>query len=621
MQTMIIAIGAVVVIGIVAFFVLKKLQAQKLQLPTNPQPHLPTQQDSVTPVAPTPNTADELATADAHIRNQNYQEAMAELKRVLMANPRHNGALLKLLQTYGITKQFAAFNQLHQKIHEIGDDETIREADFCKSLLEEEMAELTSKTPTSQPTSTQKITTISPNATTATTQPTKPSDDIDSAFELEMPDDAKGVDFEFETPQPPKSATKPSADSNDFDLNFDVSPQKMQSTTTPALEEPALGFDDLSFDEPSDMPSTNESTLDFDDQDPDTNLDTHSDNILNNEPNNNPNSDELDELDELDALDFNFDTPSPASTSSTSPVSSEELDFDFDLTDEPKPTAKAEPTDDLALDGIDFDINQPSTSAQPATPSQADVSDFGDFDLSFDVQPTPQANADDELDFDGFDADFDLTDEPKPTAKVEPESVAPSTDFADFDLELDGTPTPEQISDDANDSLEFDGLDLGLDAPSTQSTASKSVAPKQDATMVFDANELAFDTMPTTEISDLDFGDLDFAETPAATTPTATSEDASSDLAEPNRPTPKPEPSTQPTTTASSAPESTQTTRVLSELSFVDSLDNTEVTFNLAKQYLDLGEYDSAKRLLDEVIQTGSTTQQQNARELLTQLA
>ncbi|OBX49035.1 FimV/HubP family polar landmark protein [Moraxella nonliquefaciens] len=606
MQTMIIAIGAVVVIGIVAFFVLKKLQAQKLQLPTNPQPHLPTQQDSVTPVAPTPNTADELAAADAHIRNQNYQEAMAELKRVLMTNPRHNGALLKLLQTYGITKQFAAFNQLHQKIHEIGDDETIREADFCKSLLEEEMAKTTALA--SNPQSTFEYLDFDLADEPKPTAKVEPTDDLDSAFELE-------------TPQPPKSPTKPSADSNDFDLNFDVSPQKMQSTTTPALEEPALGFDDLSFDEPSGMPSTNESTLDFDDQDPDTNLDTHSDNILNNEPNNNPNSDELDELDELDALDFNFDTPSPASTSSTSPVSSEELDFDFDLTDEPKPTAKVEPTDDLALDGIDFDINQPSTSAQPATPSQADVSDFGDFDLSFDVQPTPQANADDRLDFDGLDADFDLTDEPKPTAKVEPESVAPSTDFADFDLELDGTPTPEQISDDANDSLEFDGLDLGLDTPSTQSTASKSVAPKQDTTMAFDANELAFDTMPTTEISDLDFGDLDFAETPAATTPTATSEDASSDLAEPNRPTPKPEPSTQPTTTASSAPESTQTTRVLSELSFVDSLDNTEVTFNLAKQYLDLGEYDSAKRLLDEVIQTGSTTQQQNARELLTQLA
>lgn len=532
MQTMIIAIGAVVVIGIVAFFVLKKLQAQKLQLPTNPQPHLPTQQDSVTPVVPTPNTADELATADAHIRNQNYQEAMAELKRVLMTNPRHNGAFLKLLQTYGITKQFAAFNQLHQKIHEIGDDETIREADFCKSLLEEEMAKTTALASNPQSTSNPQPAFEYLDFDLADepkpTAKAEPTDDLDSAFELE-------------TPQPPKSATKPSADSNDFDLNFDVSPQKMQSTTTPALEEPALGFDDLSFDEPSGMPSTNESTLDFDDQDPDTNLDTHSDNILNNEPNNNLNSDELDEL---DTLDFNFNTPSPASTSSTSPVSSEELDFDFDLTDEPKPTAK-----------------------------------------------------------------------------VEPESVTPSTDFADFDLELDGTPTPEQIFDDANDSLEFDGLDLGLDAPSTQSTASKSVAPKQDVTMALDANELAFDTMPTTEISDLDFGDLDFAEIPAATTPTATSEDASSDLAEPNRPTPKLEPSTQPATTASSAPESTQTTKVLSELSFVDSLDNTEVTFNLAKQYLDLGEYDSAKRLLDEVIQTGSTTQQQNARELLTQLA
>lgn len=655
METIIIAIGAVVVIGIVAFFVLKKLQAQKSELPASPQAHLPTQQAPVAP-APTPTATDELATADAHIRNQNYQEAIAELKRVLMTNPRHNGAMLKLLQTYGVTKQFAAFNQLHQKIHEIADGETIREADFCKSLLEEEMTGATVQTPAPmpQPTPAQTAAVVAPAAATVATQnQTSTAFDSGLDFEFETPepapmapaptpavsnDDAHGLDFDFDTLQDPAPSTKPAVTDNDFDLSFDVPSQEPQSTAKPALEEPTLDFDDFSFDEPSSTPPVSEPTLDFDtlddgfNQDLGSDLDTGLDGGLAGDlsadfdttsaPSTVAQTAPAPSSDELDAFDFNFDapTPAPAPTPSASSDSSDDLGFDFDLAPEPVaiPVTTA-PVNDLAFDDFDFDADLSSTPAQPTIPApapapQADVSDFGDFDLSFDTQttptaPTPQTSANDGLDFDGLDADFGLVGEPEPAVKPAPTPATPSADFADFDLGLDNTPTPEPTPANTNDGLDFGSFDLGLDTQTTQPAPSKPVAPVQDATLAFDANELVFDTTPApaTETSDLDFGGFDFAETPAATAPTAT---------------PRATPPAQPVATESPvAKQPAQTAGVPSELSFVDNLDNTGVTLNLAKQYLDLGEYDSAKRLLDEVIQTGSAAQQQNARELLAQLA
>ena len=589
METIIIAIGAVVVIGIVAFFVLKKLQAQKSELPASPQAHLPTQQAPVAP-APTPTATDELATADAHIRNQNYQEAIAELKRVLMTNPRHNGAMLKLLQTYGVTKQFAAFNQLHQKIHEIADGETIREADFCKSLLEEEMTGATVQTPAPmpQPTPAQTAAVVAPAAATvATHNQTSTAFDSGLDFEFETPepapmapaptpavsnDNVHGLDFDFDTLQDPAPSTKPAVTDNDFDLSFDVPSQEPQSTAKPALEEPTLDFDDFSFDEPSSTPPVSEPTLDFDtlddgfNQDLGSDLDTGLDGGLAGDlsadfdttsaPSTVAQTAPAPSSDELDAFDFNFDapTPAPAPTPSASSDSSDDLGFDFDLAPEPVATpVTTAPVNDLAFDDFDFDADLSSTPAQPTIPApapapQADVSDFGDFDLSFDTQttptaPTPQTSANDGLDFDGLDADFGLVGEPEPAVKPAPTPATPSADFADFDLGLDNTPTPEPTPANTNDGLDFGSFDLGLDTQTTQPAPSKPVAPVQDATLAFDANEL------------------------------------------------------------------------------VDNLDNIGVTLNLAKQYLDLGEYDSAKRLLDEVIQTGSAAQQQNARELLAQLA
>ena len=61
--------------------------------------------------------------------------------------------------------------------------------------------------------------------------------------------------------------------------------------------------------------------------------------------------------------------------------------------------------------------------------------------------------------------------------------------------------------------------------------------------------------------------------------------------------------------------------RFAADFDFVKSLDSNQVTLDLAGQYVQLGEYDSAKRLLNEVIAKGNSEQQQQAQRLLDRTA
>lgn len=57
--------------------------------------------------------------------------------------------------------------------------------------------------------------------------------------------------------------------------------------------------------------------------------------------------------------------------------------------------------------------------------------------------------------------------------------------------------------------------------------------------------------------------------------------------------------------------------RFAADFDFVKTLDSNQVTLDLASQYVQLGEYDSAKRLLTEVINQGNSEQQSQAQALL----
>ena len=53
------------------------------------------------------------------------------------------------------------------------------------------------------------------------------------------------------------------------------------------------------------------------------------------------------------------------------------------------------------------------------------------------------------------------------------------------------------------------------------------------------------------------------------------------------------------------------------DFDYVNELDSVQVTIDLAAQYLELGEYDSAKRLLKEVANQGNAEQQSQVESLL----
>lgn len=57
------------------------------------------------------------------------------------------------------------------------------------------------------------------------------------------------------------------------------------------------------------------------------------------------------------------------------------------------------------------------------------------------------------------------------------------------------------------------------------------------------------------------------------------------------------------------------------DFDFIKTLDSQQVTLDLAEQYLQLGEYGSAKRLLNEVMTQGTSAQQQQAKALLARTA
>ena len=64
--------------------------------------------------------------------------------------------------------------------------------------------------------------------------------------------------------------------------------------------------------------------------------------------------------------------------------------------------------------------------------------------------------------------------------------------------------------------------------------------------------------------------------------------------------------------------DSTETNTSMQPFEFVKQMDSVQLTLDLAQQYIDIGEYDSAKRLLQEVISgEGSAEQKSFAQSTL----
>ena len=300
------------------------------------------------------------------------------------------------------------------------------------------------------------------------------------------------------------------------------------------------------------------------------------------------------------------------------------------------PVTSLEMMDDESLNTANIDItsNDVAVSAE-----DNDFNDLSDFDFSLDSPEETDAQATDSvipdrpdsindemtLEDDAFILDFDdlATDVDKgvdETAEALSINTVQNDEENDFTLSLDSLDAPNNIetlteseapvleenSDTDNFIIEedrfetesfetesFENINLeaqALDNNDSEYTLAEESSVTPTAPLLFDDNSLLdneFDTHSSTALS-----------------PVAPIEDES-------------------TLTAEDAAETAEdfSSRFAADFDFVKSLDSTQVTLDLAGQYLQLGEYDSAKRLLNEVLIQGTSEQQNQAKVLLDRTA
>jgi pilus assembly protein FimV len=353
-------------------------------------------------------------------------------------------------------------------------------------------------------------------------------------------------------------------------------------------------------------------------------------------------------------IDDSMSNSAVTSTSYEASLTSENVEDNFDLTlsdlesninapeaTDTAPVTSLEMVDNESLNTANIDITSNDVAV---TAEDNDFNDLSDFDFSLDSPEETDAQATDSvisdrsdsindemtLDDDAFILDFDdlATDVDKDIDETAEElsiDAVQNDEENDFALSLDSldapntietsieneAPAPEENSDTDNFIIEDSGVEedrfeiesfeiesfenINLEAQSLDNDDSEyalaeesSVTPT--APLLFDDHALLdneFDTHSSTALS-----------------PVAPIEDESA-------------------LTSENAAETAEdfSSRFAADFDFVKSLDSNQVTLDLAGQYLQLGEYDSAKRLLNEVLIQGTSEQQNQAQVLLDRTA
>ena len=274
--------------------------------------------------------------------------------------------------------------------------------------------------------------------------------------------------------------------------------------------------------------------------------------------------------------------------SSDSSASDSDFDFDFDLA-EPQDISTQAPTttlsngtsnnttldenEDFVLDLADLEIEASDDNVYAdvdEVTTEAIQLEQEDLTLSLD-------NVDDINDIDTFNAPVEAETETQPSSE-----------------------TPILIEDNFDDFTFEDNAAQEINEVPYETVAHETVASNTAPTTVtFDDNTLIDD--------DFDFDSLTSA--PTATTPVELASEVENNVDS--------------GVTAETEVETAEdfSSRFAADFDFVKTLDSNQVTLDLAGQYVQLGEYDSAKRLLNEVISQGTSEQQSLAQTLLDRTA
>ncbi|UVE19696.1 peptigoglycan-binding protein LysM [Pseudomonas sp. LS44] len=237
---------------------------------------------------------------------------------------------------------------------------------------------------------------------------------------------------------------------------------------------------------------------------------------------------------------------------------------------------------DLSLDDLDAELDRDIQNA-------ATEDSLGDFDIDEELSFSSAPASADALEF-----DLNLEGEPAP-------SVETSDDFIDFNLDLDeqsGKPAAEEdfllgLEDELPAAMVRDDLsDLSLELPADDFTSLELPA---DFDLSMD------DDIPTAPAGDSFAAQLEAVSTDLDHS-SLKEESSSEEFAE--------------LQTSSSSDLGSD-----DDFDFLSGTDETATKLDLARAYIDMGDTEGARDILDEVVSEGNGGQQQEARELIARLA
>ena len=565
-----------------------ELQRQS-QTPTQAAPDLP---QTTLQTAQTLNTAEsaqhELQAAEQLIQNQDYDGAITTLRRALKNHPSHSGLNFTLLNSYALAKDYQHFNTFYSEVLALNDADLTTQANNLKMLVDEEQsitARSAAMTHTAEAVESDGLDFDLPgfkqdsdkpaiNSTlqvamlsvTEVTQPATPVDGVSSNADNEL-----DFDFAFDAPETKIAPVAP------------VPPATEPTTETTAAQSQSdeLTFDDFDFDLPSKQPATAE-TVPAPALESTTEIFAPIDEPVATTLASNVNHEAL--SDSGFDFDFDFSLPESQSTPTATAV-------------EPMATTSAAPSADNIADEFDFDFD---LNAEPAVTPTNDVTT--EADLSFDASDTKASNnlfsdaatsvpvaSDEATDIASFDLDDELL------RQAEAATLAPpaTPSVAEPVVDLAEVKAPREVkAPSQSDTLLIsdDMFDFALDDDTTKA---------QDAT----SNVLVTEPTPSDYLIDLSFDDADTQATnQTTTTPTASLE-----------------------TTSVADNASPTTAPVVEDLSaildVIKDIDTDTLNVDLAEQYVNLGEYDSAKRLLDEIKDSNNTALLERAAALRQRIA
>ena len=283
-------------------------------------------------------------------------------------------------------------------------------------------------------------------------------------------------------------------------------------------------------------------------------------------------------------------------------------DFDsFNLddfeSDQPAPAAALDPDDafDLSLDDLQLDDDFSATAAPVAEPAkqQPDALDelnFDDLNLETEADTQPADDFSFELDeLSSPVADASLADELE-SFSLELDEELPAATESEFSLDEVLTEPAAGVEQPA-DSFDFD-------LPELETEQSASMPDEFDLSL---DDELSENAQPETFAAELDEIEAELG-------------DISRDLEEPlDVPQVGDEPA--PTNLAAAPIGESSDDMGDDDFDFFAETDETTTKLDLARAYIDMGDAEGARDILDEVMVEGSDTQQQEAREMLAKLA